>query len=116
MDSEILRIPFVEHPRNVKDLIKVYNIINGIVPSMQLTDFMAIKSYVAAKSIQRLRRSVLSGQTEHLPVHMKRAFAIFRPILCDIWARSDKFYVHYFEFVTLEKSALAFKTLHISDL
>ena len=116
IDSEILRIPFVEHPRNIDDIKKIYKLINKIIPSAQLTEDMAIRSYNSANVIQKLRRSVLSGNSMHLPIYLIKAYTLLRPLILEIWERSDKFYAEYFDIITLKRDALGFKIISISDL
>lgn len=116
LNSEIIRIPFVEHPRNINDMRKIYTIINEIIPHAQLTEEMAIKSWIAANVIQRLRRSVLRGNPRDLPIYLKRAYTLFRPIVLEIWQRSDKFFAEYFDVITLEKDAKGYKIIPLSEI
>lgn len=114
--SEILRIPYVEHPMNVEDMKKIYCVINDVVPNIQLSEILAIKSYRAALVLQKLRRIVLTGKSENLPQYLKRAFRLLHPMVLEMWERSDKFHVNYFDILTLNKDVPGYTIINISDI
>lgn len=116
IDQNIVKIPITEHPRNVNDIKKIYELINEIIPSLHLSEDDAIKSYNAALIIQRLRQSVLSGNHEDLLPHLKKVYMILRPIILEIWEKSNKFPVERFERIKLKKRTIAYKVIPIEEL
>lgn len=52
----------IEHPKSHKDLIKIYEGMNKLFPDLKLEIKNAEKSFVAARALQRLRRTLLRNQ------------------------------------------------------
>lgn len=115
-DTGTIRIPFVEHPRNVDDMKKIFSVISEIMPSMYLSEESAIKSYTAARIVQEIRRNVLSGNPENILPKIKKVYTMLRPLMDELWKRSDKFEVQYFDKIKLNKDTPAFRVMQVSDV
>ncbi len=115
-DIGTIRIPFVEHPRNVDDMKKIFDVINEIMPAANLSEESAIRSYTAARIVQEIRRNVLSGTPENISPKLKKVYRMLRPLMNDLWERSDKFEVQYFDKIKLKKDVPAFRIIQVSDL
>lgn len=116
IDTGTIRIPFVEHPRNVDDVKKIFGVINEIMPATYLSEESAIKSYTAARIVQEIRRNVLSGNPEKISHKIKKVYVTLRPLMDELWKQSDKFEVQYFDKIKLEKDVPAFRVIQVSDL
>lgn len=115
-DIGTLRIPFVEHPRNVDDMKKIFGVINEIMPATYLSEESAKKSYTAARIVQEIRRNVLSGNPEKISPKIKKVYLMLRPLMDELWKRSDKFEVQYFDKIKLNKDVPAFRVIQISNV
>ena len=115
-DAGPIRIPSVEHPRNVDDMKKIYGVVNEIIPSINLSEVSAIRSYSAAMVIQKVRRSVLKGSPEDISPPLKKVYMRLRPIMDELWEQSDKFHVQYFDKIKLKKDTRAYRVIDSSDI
>jgi hypothetical protein len=115
-DIGTIRIPFVEHPRNIDDMKKIFGVINEIMHTTNLSEESAIRSYTAARIVQEIRRNVLSGTPENISPKLKKVYRMLRPLMNDLWERSDKFEVQYFDKIKLKKDVPAFRIIQVSDL
>lgn len=114
-DAGPIRIPSVEHPRNVDDMKKIYGVVNEIIPSINLSEVSAIRSYSAAMVVQKVRRSVLKGSPEDISPPLKKVYMRLRPIMDELWEQSDKFHVQYFDKIKLKKDTRAYRVIDSSD-
>jgi len=115
-DAGPIRIPSVEHPRNVGDMKKIYGVVNEIIPSINLSEVRAIRSYSAAMVVQKVRRSVLKGSPEDISPPLKKVYMRLRPIMDELWGQSDKFHVQYFDKIKLKKDTPAYRVIDSSDI
>ncbi|NIA11000.1 MAG: hypothetical protein GWP10_15045 [Nitrospiraceae bacterium] len=113
-DAGPIRIPSVEHPRNVDDMKKIYGVINEIIPSINLSGESAIRSYSAAMVVQKVRRSVLKGSPEDISPPLKKVYTRLRPIMDERWEQSDKFHVEYFDKIKLKKDTPVYRVIDSS--
>jgi len=114
-DAGPIRIPSVEHPRNVDDMKKIYGVVNEIIPSINLSEVSAIRSYSAAMVVQKVRRSVLKSSPEDISPPLKKVYMRLRPIMDELWEQSDKFHVQYFDKIKLKKDTRAYRVIDSSD-
>ncbi|MEA2004507.1 MAG: hypothetical protein U9O53_06170 [archaeon] len=115
-DAGPIRIPSVEHPRNVDDMKKIYGVVNEIIPSINLSEVSAIRSYSAAMVVQKVRRGVLKGSPEDISPPLKKVYMRLRPIMDELWEQSDKFHVQYFDKIKLKIDAPAYRVIDGSDI
>ena len=115
-DAGPIRIPSVEHPRNVDDMKKIYGVVNEIIPPINLSEVSAIRSYSAAMVVQKVRRSVLKGSPEDISPPLKKVYMRLRPIMDKLWEQSDKFHVQYFDKIKLKKDTPAYRVIDSSDI
>lgn len=115
-DAGPIRIPSVEHPRNVDDMKKIYGVVNEIIPSINLSEVSAIRSYSAAMVVQKIRRSVLKSSPEDISPPLKKVYMRLRPIMDELWEQSDKFHVQYFDKIKLKKDTPAYRVIDGSDI
>jgi hypothetical protein len=105
----LIQIFEIEHPRGFEDLIKVYEKIDEMFPDIIIEEYDARKSYTAAITFQRVRRSFLKDvdiSSEYRHLHKKLQESIKRII-----SRSVKFKISSISIVKLEKEVHPLETI-----
>lgn len=93
----------IEHPKSREDLIKIYQGINIIFNDMQLDIEDADKSYIASRTLQKMRRRFFKDEKRSLFVEQELIFSILRKEISKIINESNSFIVKSASIISLKE-------------
>ncbi|AAB85005.1 unknown [Methanothermobacter thermautotrophicus str. Delta H] len=81
----------VEHPKGISDVEKIYRALDELFPEMCLDDEKARRSYIASRTLQKLRRKFLTDEKQSLHQRYHRFHDELWKEINYVLKRSDKF-------------------------
>lgn len=101
----------IEHPKAFSDVLKLYDGINELFPSMNLNMNQADNTYSAALILQGIRRKFLKGNKEAIALEHRYIYGKLQEEIRKIIQKSKKFKINTVFLVKLCKPVYPFRTI-----
>jgi len=99
-ENQVLHIYRVEHPKSYDDLEKIYGGLEKLLPELKM-DKDSEKTYIAAKTVQDLRRALLKGDLRSIGMDFRYLYTKMEKEIKDTVSNSTTFKVQFAFRVTI---------------